>query len=360
MTGFSKTTSKYSVRPLFSLFSGFPVFMTRVLGLILLVAVVPLFALGCALEGSGSIAVVEVVFSAEVDGNTDVYKTDEETGKPVRLTRAEGRDYSPAWSHDGKKIAFLSDRNGEVSLWVLDVEDSAKRQASETGMTVVGFRWAPDSNRVAVEIVEEGLHRIEISNIESGESDLLTPRYEDARIGDWSPDGQWLVYASVSGDDRGIMRRNPTGVDEIVVTAGVDTDPRWSPNGKWIAFSRTYDDDSIDLMVTDRDGLEVTNLAPDEFDETNFDWSPDSKHIVYESEALDSVEIYVVTPDGESTDRLTSNRVIDKLPRWGGKGSLILFHSEGDDSFDLYTMTIDGDQQVRRTTFAGSIIDADW
>ena len=327
-----------------------------VIGLMLLAPAVS----SCALEGSGSTASVEVVFSADVDGNTDIYKTDEETGKPVRLTTASGRDYSPAWSPDGKKIAFLSDRNGGASLWVIDVVAGSKKQASETDLMIEKFRWAPDSDRIAVEIVEEGLHRIEISNIESGESDLLTPRTEDARLGDWSPDGQWLVYASVNGDDRGIMRRNPTGVDEIVVTAGFDVDPRWSPNGDWIAFSRTYDDDSIDLMVTDRDGVKVTNLAPDEFDETNFDWSPDSKHIVYESEALDSAEIYVVSPKGEDTERLTSNRVIDKLPRWGGKDSLILFHSEGDGSFDLYTMTIDGDQQVRRTTFAGNILDADW
>ncbi|MEE8046053.1 MAG: hypothetical protein V3T49_04360 [Dehalococcoidia bacterium] len=113
-------------------------------------------------------------------------------------------------------------------------------------------------------------------------------------------------------------------------------------------------------MVTNRDGENIKNLAPDEFDETNYEWSPDSKHIAYESEASGNAEIYISTPDGKETTQLTSNRVIDKSPLWSQKGSLILFQSEGDGTFDLYTMRMSGDQQVRKTVFSGQIIDADW
>lgn len=301
-----------------------------------------------------------VVFSAESNDNVDIFKIDSETGDPVRLTSANGRDFSPAWSPNKKSIAFLSDRNGAPALWVMDLMGQSKRQISGPDMTIDGFRWAPDSRRIAVEISDDKTHWIEIIVVESGESILLTSRSEDVRIGDWSPDGQWLVYAAIKGDDRGIRRRNPTGVDEIAITTGADIDPRWSPNGQWIAFSRISEDGSTALVVTDKDGGNATNLSSDESDTSAFDWAPDSKHVVFVSETSGNSEIYVATPDGKDVKQLTSNRVIDTGPRWNSKGSSILFLSEGDGSYDIYSMNKDGEQQVRMTTMSDLILEADW
>lgn len=335
-----------------------PVFSTRwIFALSLALLAIALSA--CALKGS-EVATGGVVFSADTGDNVDIFKIDDETGEPVRLTSANGRDFAPAWSPNKKIIAFLSDRNGTPSLWVMDLLGESKRQISKAGETIEGFRWAPDSKRIGVEISDPETHWIEVINIESGESVFLTSRSEDVRIGDWSPDGQWLVYAAIKGEDRGIRRRNPTGVDEITVTSGKDIDPRWSPNGKFIAFNRIAEDGSTALIVTDKDGGNATSLSPDESKSSSFDWAPDSKHIVFVSETSGNAEIYVATPDGKDINQLTSNRVIDAAPRWNSKGSSILFLSEGDGSYDVYSMNKDGERQVRMTTTSDLILEADW
>ena len=327
------------------------------LGLILLVV-------GLAACGGGSKAAKgDVVFTAISSGNTDIYRVDDESGAPLRLTNAVGEDFAPAWSPKKDMIAFLSSRNGAPALWLMDWNGESKRQVSEPGTVINDFRWAPDSKGIGMEIANGKFTWLAVLDIESGDVEPLTSRTESVRIGDWSPDGEWLLYAVVDGETTGIRRRNPNGVDEITITTGPDTNPRWSPDGRRIAFNRVTGTDgntSTDLVVTDRDGNQITNVAPDDYDETSFDWAPDSKHIMFVSEASGNAEIYIVTPDGRDTKQLTSNRVIDAAPRWNSNGSSILFLSEGDGSFDIYTMNKNGEQQKRMTSITDVILEADW
>jgi TolB protein len=305
----------------------------------------------------------EVVFAAIANGNTDIYRVDDESGAPIRLTNAAGDDFAPAWSPKKDSIAFLSSRNGAPALWFMDWNGESKRQISEAGTVINDFRWAPDSKSIGIEIANGNLSWIAVLDIETEEVEPLTSRSENAKIGDWSPDGEWLLYAAVGGESTGIRRRNPNGVDEITVTTGLDTNPRWSPDGRSIAFNRVTGADgnsSIDLVVSDRDGEKQTNVAPDDFDETSFDWAPDSKRILFVSESSGNAEIYTVAPDGKDMKQLTSNRVIDANPRWNSNGSSILFLSEGDGSYDIYSMNKDGEQQKRMTSIADAILEADW
>ena len=329
-----------------------------VIGLALFVLV----ASACDFGGSQSDS-TEVVFSAEVAGNVDIYRIGSDDEVPVRVTSAVGQDFAPAWSPSKEKIAFLSDRNGTNALWVMEANNGnsdSKRQVSAAGVEVVAFRWSPDSNRVGIEIVDGEAHLIEVIDTKAADALSLTSPNENARIGDWSPDGEWLVYAASEGEASGIRRRNPTGVDEITLTIGTDSRPRWSGNGQWIAFNRTSGGGSIDLVVVDKDGNNERVVATGVSAKTVHDWSPDSKHIVYVSETSEDDEIFVVRPDGKDSEQLTSNRVIDAAPVWSSDGASILFLSEGDGSFDVYSMSKDGGQQVRKTTIPDLILSATW
>jgi Tol biopolymer transport system component len=314
---------------------------------------------GCALSGSET-GSSSILFSAGAGGDVDIYAIDGETGDPVRLTSADRNDFAPAWSPNNSKIAFLSKRNVYSALWVMDSLGDSKSQISDAGVEVVAFRWSPDSSKIGVEIVRAGSHSIHVIVVESKQSIALTSIGEDVRMGDWSPDGQWLAYSAVAGDESGIRRRNPTGVDEITLTVGDDIDARWSKNGQWIAFKRKDDDGSTRLIVMDKDGENETVVALGISATVKHDWAPDSKQVVYVSETTGNAEVYTTKHDGKDTEQLTSNRVIDSSPRWSSKGSEILFLSEGDGSYDVYSMQKSGEQQVRKTSISALIVDIDW
>ncbi len=333
---------------------------SRSIRLISLTALVLFALVAFACGGDSRSDSADIVYSAEVEGNIDVFKLGEEFENAVRLTSATGDDFAPAWSPNKKTIAFLSDRNGTPALWLMDAAGDSKRQVSAAGVEVARFRWSPDSTRIGIEVVSGRVHTVEVLDTETDVSTALTSAGEDVRVGDWSPDGEWLVYSVSAGENGGIMRRNPTGVDEIVLVTGRATNPRWSPNGQWIAFNRVLEDGSVDLVVMNKDGDSETIVASGVSAVAPHDWAPDSKHIVYVSELSGNAEIYVVKPDGKDTEQLTSNRVADAAPMWSGNGESILFLSEGDGSYDVYSMSKDGEQQIRKTSIPDLIITADW
>ena len=267
----------------------------------------------------------DVIFSADREGNIDIYKLRGASGEISRLTNAQGKDHSPAWSPKRDIIAFLTDRNGSNELWLMDWNGESKRQLSGPGKTITAFRGAPDSKAIAIEIADTDSRWIAIIEIESSEITPLTSTKEDVRIGGWAPDAQWLVYAMVNSDSDGLRKRNPNGVDEITITSGLHTNPVWSPDGRWIAFSQESEQGASNLIITDNNAENVLTINADEFDETNFEWAPNSKNIVFSSESSGNAEIYTATPDGKTIQQLTSNRVTDTIPRWSSNGSSILF-----------------------------------
>jgi len=333
--------------------STFPIRLVVLTWLVLLVVI----AAGCGDSASDS---ADAVFSADVNGNVDIYKISADSDDPIRLTTAVGIDFAPAWSPNKDQIAFMSDRNGGTALWVMDSEGESKRLVTSPDTVLAAFRWSPDSTRIGLEVVNDAVHGIVILDTESDESVSLTSPFEDVRIGDWSPDGDWVVYSAIEGDGSGIRRRNPTGVDEITLTVYADSDPHWSRNGQFIAFKRETDDGSFSLVVMDKDGENVKVVASGILAVSPFDWSPDSKQLVFVSELTGNAEIYVTGRDGKDTRQLTSNRVVDMAPLWSGDGASILFLSDGDGSFNLYGMDKNGEQQVRKTSIANLKIGADW
>ena len=114
------------------------------------------------------------------------------------------------------------------------------------------------------------------------------------------------------------------------------------------------------LVITDINGGNVVNLAPDILNKTQFEWAPDSKRIVFVSESTGNAEIYTVEPDGDHLSKLTSNRLTDAAPHWSRNGKSILFLSESAGTFSLYTMGRDGDNQKKINLAPDAVLESDW
>ena len=94
--------------------------------------------------------------------------------------------------------------------------------------------------------------------------------------------------------------------------------------------------------------------------ETEFEWAPNGRDIVYISERDGNPEIYSIDTDDKTTRRLTQNRVPDSNPVWSLSGKQILFRSEVDGKNHLFAMDFKSGSQERIHEDDSDIVDADW
>jgi Tol biopolymer transport system component len=221
------------------------------------------------------------------------------------------------------------------------------------------FRWSPDSRRIAYEVVSGVRRQILVGDIESGESSPLTAAGEDARLGDWSPDGDWVVFTLAGNGRSGIYKGNPDGVNEIEVADIAGAAPSWSPNNRWISFEAIVDG-FTNIFVVPADGGDETNLTGNAGNNWNARWSRDGNNLVFVSDRDGNEEVYVIDASGRNEARLTSNRVSDLAPSWSKRTNKIAFASDSNGQFGLFTMRPDGSDQRRVGTGSREVADVDW
>src|ERR671936_41378 len=68
----------------------------------------------------------KIAFVSDRDGNSEVYVMDADGGNQTRRTNSPSADFSPAWSPDGQKIAFVSDRDGNREIYVMNGDGNAQ------------------------------------------------------------------------------------------------------------------------------------------------------------------------------------------------------------------------------------------
>jgi dipeptidyl aminopeptidase/acylaminoacyl peptidase len=192
------------------------------------------------------------------------------TGKPRRISAGDKSraEHSPAWSPDGKRLAFLAkpEKDGPVQLYVASIAGNDSRRLTNVKGLLAAPRWSPDGSQIAVfhtegasgpigptkaaepELGEVGEHapaqRLTILDAESGEARATSPAGLHIHEYDWSPDGKDLaaIASPAPGDSNWYIARlyavsAASGeVREIYKPNMQIAVPRWSPDGKAIAF----------------------------------------------------------------------------------------------------------------------------
>lgn len=171
----------------------------------------------------------------------------------------------------------------------------------------------------------------------------------------WSPDGQYVAFASDRIDPKGdyelfILDVASGDVTRVTTHDPGDHYPSWSPDGSQLVYASEEDGDwyicTIRVDGTNRRCLVPTNT----FNPTKPAWSPDGDAILFPADANGQVDIFSMHPDGTALINLTQNDTRDSEPSWSPDGSEIVFTSDRSGSRDLYIMNRDGSNVRSLTT----------
>ena len=311
----------------------------------------------------------------------EVYVMNADGSGQQNLTRNVAQDNSAAWSPDGEKIAFVSDRDGkpeghfppETDIHVMNADGSGQQNLTRNPAGARNPVWSPDGRKIAFERVVGGVGRnrnieIYVMNADGSGQRRLTsnPAFDGEPV--WSPDGKSIAFASDRNQLRyhnGVYVMNADGSGQRRLTrnpAFDDRSPVWSPDGRKIAFERVVggvgNNQNIEIYVMNADGSDQRRLTSNPTFDGSPVWSPDGQRIAFASDRNRlryHDDVYVMNADGSGQRRLTRNLAQESWPVWSPDGQRIAFTrvrntpQRRDRNSDVYVMNADGSGQRNLT-----------
>ena len=298
--------------------------------------------------------------------NGDAYLMNTDGSNVVKVTNWDKSNETVepgSWSPDGTKIVFYTDRNGKDDIYVMSAETVRPRiSLSDKGNDLLQPSISPDGGSIVYSASSGDLSgELRTFDIASGKSKLLKKTELSQVQGNWSPDGDWILFTDRPNGNSEIFRikKDGTNLENLTNDPSQDMSPSFSPDGTKIVFL-SYRDDPHHvprLFIMNADGTDQRPLTPRKGWEADPTWTPDGKEIVFSCDREDSpgnmMDICAINVDGTGERRVIFHRNYDAQPAVSPDGTRIAFTSSADGNPEIYVMNRDGSGLCRLTRDPG-------
>jgi TolB protein len=230
--------------------------------------------------GRPKIGQTKIAFKVEQPGGSgEIYVSDFDGHDPQAITTDGAIVAAPAWVPGRLALYYTSYKLANPDIFYQDLSTGQRRNFAGFPGLNTSAAVSPNGSKVAMILSRSGNPNVWISDADGSNLKQLTFTHADDSCPCWSPDGQWICYATKIHAHRQLAKVSVGGGEpQIVPTSGAPnpTEPDWSPDGKWIAFTSQSGEFDICVMPADGSASPVT-LVPGQHPS----WSPNSRTLVY-------------------------------------------------------------------------------
>jgi len=268
------------------------------------------------LTGDRGVFDTEIAFVSTGTGNKEIYICEFDGYNPRQLTNTNSITLSPAWSSDGKWLAYTSYVKGKPDLYIKNLKENNVYIVDKQGINTTPA-WCPNKFELAATLsfsddpeiyLLTGTGKI-IKRLTNNKGIDVSPA--------WSPDGKSVAFVSKrSGTPQIYIQELDSGqVKRLTFQGPYNTQPNWSPRGDKVAYSG-MENGHNNIFVIGIDGQSPVQLTHDEGDNESPSWSPDGNLIVFASTREGPSRIYVMTSYGTDQRRLLALKGLQTEPKW--------------------------------------------
>lgn len=219
-----------------------------------------------------------------------------------KLTEDAEFNTNPVFSPDGKKIAFISDRNGYNDLFVMNADGTSQKSILHCrigrSLDVIhseghALSWSPDGEKIAFVGEKKEKNYLYIINLRKHKLNRLRLPLEVLRSPCFSHKGDRIVFVGMGGGINDLYLVDANGKNLVKLTSDESDEdyPVFSPDDKKIAYVSEREKQK-DLFLLDLETLETTRLTSTPSDEIDPSWSPDGDSIIYIGDYAGIYNIY--------------------------------------------------------------------
>jgi TolB protein len=259
------------------------------------------------------------------------YVTKAGTRYTLRITDADGEGgqvaltspepiISPAWSPDGRELAYVSFETQKAVVWVQDLSTGQRRQIANFRGSNSAPAWTSDGQSVAATLTLGGLSQLYLINRNGGTPKRLTSTQAIDTEPVFTADGKSIYFVSDRGGSPQIYRMSANGGDaaRVTFTGSYNISPAISPDGRVLAYV-TRQGNAYRVVTQDVASGAIATLT-DTTDDESPSFAPNGRLIIYATRAQGQDVLMTTTLDGKIKTRLLATNLDVREPTWGPYG----------------------------------------